>query len=269
MKKADIFSILLRNPKKIGVVIKVAIKRLPYCLGVTTLWPGTFLAYIPDRYYENSHKAVWQTGLSLFKKRSGFLRGNRMTNGGDLARFYFFNLMFEQMDKEHLTGDIAELGVYKGNSAVLLANYARKHDHRTVYLFDTFEGFSRRDFRGVDAGMDVQFNNTSLDKVKALVGNEQVEYVVGYFPDSAAAVPAGASFCLVHLDCDLYEPLKAGLEYFYPRLVPGGFLVLHDYSSLWWAGAEKAIDEFLADKPETVIPIPDKAGTVVIRKMII
>jgi O-methyltransferase len=61
--------------------------------------------------------------------------------------------------------------------------------------------------------------------------------------------------------------MKSGLEFFYPRLTPGGFLVLHDYSSLEWDGAEKAIDEFLADKPERVIPIPDKSGTVVLRKI--
>jgi len=30
---------------------------------------------------------------------------------------------------------------------------------------------------------------------------------------------------------------------------------------------EKAIDEFFADKPESVIPIPDRAGTAAIRKI--
>jgi O-methyltransferase len=64
-----------------------------------------------------------------------------------------------------------------------------------------------------------------------------------------------------------YKPFKAGLEFFYPRLVDGGFLVMHDYGSLWWDGTEKAIDEFFADKPESVIPIPDRAGTAAIRKI--
>jgi Macrocin-O-methyltransferase (TylF) len=70
----------------------------------------------------------------------------------------------------------------------------------------------------------------------------------------------------VHLDCDLYAPFAAGLRYFNPRLVEGGFLIMHDYSSLYWAGAEQAIDEFFADLPEKPIPIPDKSGTAVIRK---
>jgi hypothetical protein len=173
--------------------------------------------------------------------------------------------MLEQIDKEKLGGDLAELGVYKGNTAVLLANFARAR-HKTVYLFDTFQGFSRADMRGIDANRQDAFDDTSLEKVKSLVGDERTKYIAGHFPESAAAVTGDLSFCLVHLDCDLYAPMKAGLEYFYPRLVPGGFLVLHDYSSLDWDGAEKAVDEFLADKPERVIPIPDKSGTAVIRK---
>jgi hypothetical protein len=59
----------------------------------------------------------------------------------------------------------------------------------------------------------------------------------------------------------------SGLEYFYPRMVPGGFLIIHDYGSLTWEGAEKAVDTFFADKPESVIPIPDSSGSAVVRRM--
>jgi O-methyltransferase len=41
---------------------------------------------------------------------------------------------------------------------------------------------------------------------------------------------------------------------------------MHDYMSLSWEGPVKAIDQFFAGKPEFVVPIPDFAGTVVIRK---
>jgi len=60
--------------------------------------------------------------------------------------------------------------------------------------------------------------------------------------------------------------MASALDYFYPRLVPGGFLVAHDYSSLHWNGAEKAVDEFFLDKPECPLPMPDNAGSVAIRK---
>jgi len=77
----------------------------------------------------------------------------------------------------------------------------------------------------------------------------------------------GKKFSLVHLDCDLKKPTMAALEYFYPRIVKGGFLVMHDHSSYCWKGAEEAINEFFKDKPEWVIPVPDKSGSCVIRKI--
>ena len=259
---------MMRNRGGLARALKERISQAPFFLGISSVWPGTFLAYTPDRYFINAGKAVQRTGHSLFKDASGFLHHNRTNNAGDRTRFYLFNLLLEQIDKEELEGDLAELGVYKGNTAVILAKYARMR-HKTVYLFDTFKGFSTSDLRGIDSEKQGGFDDTSVAEVKSLVGNEQTKYIVGYFPDSATqTADDNASFCLVHLDCDLYSPMISGLEYFYPRIVPGGFLVLHDYSGLDWNGAERAIDEFLADKPERVIPIPDKSGTVIVRKVL-
>ena len=258
---------LIRNPKRWLPAVKGRLERLPYSLGITSPWPRSFMAYTPDRYSVNADKAVERTGSFLFKDVSSFLHGHQTNNAGDLTRFYLFNLIFEQIQKEGMNGDLAELGVYKGNTAVLLAKFARARE-KTVYLFDTFQGFSKDDLREIDADKPLAFQDTSLERVQSLVGFEKVKYVVGYFPESAAVIPADLSFCLVHLDCDLYAPMKSALEYFYPRLVPGGFLLLHDYSSLYWDGAEKAIDEFFAAKRERVVPIPDKSGTVVVRKVI-
>jgi hypothetical protein len=186
-------------------------------------------------------------------------------NATDMARFYFFCLAHDQIVKEGTEGDIAELGVYKGGTATLLATIARRLG-RTAYLLDTYEGFDAADLTGVDAGFSKGFTDTSLATVRALVGEENTRFVKGYFPQTASEIPEGSRFCLVHIDCDLYAPLRSALEYFYPRMAPGGYLIIHDYSSLHWGGAEKAVDEFFADKVEPPIPLPDCGGSVVIRK---
>lgn len=182
-----------------------------------------------------------------------------------MARFFFFCLVCDQIEKEGLKGDLAELGVYKGNTAILLATLARRIG-ATAYLLDTFGGFDASDLQGIDSDKRMEFEDTSLGAVRSLVGEANVRFVAGHFPASSGQIPADRRFCLVHLDCDLYAPFSAALAYFYPRLVPGGFLVMHDYLSLHWNGAEQAVDEFFADKPEAIIPIPDGAGTVVVRK---
>lgn len=167
--------------------------------------------------------------------------------------------------KEGVKGDLAELGTYQGNTATILATMARRMG-TTAWILDTFEGFNADDLKGIDAAHRMEFDDTSLEAVRALVGEDNTRYVKGHFPGSAAAMPDDLSFCLVHIDCDLYLPISHALNYFYPRLVPGGYLIVHDYASLAWDGAERAIDEFFADKPEPVMPLTDGCGSGVVRK---
>jgi hypothetical protein len=86
------------------------------------------------------------------------------------------------------------------------------------------------------------FSDTSLESVRSLVGEKNVSFIKGRFPGTANAIPDAERFCLVNLDCDLYAPFSAALQYIYPRLLPGGFLIMHDYSSLHSPLIEKAID---------------------------
>ncbi len=219
---------------------------------------------MPQRYLVNHARYAARGGLiRLPEDMRGFI--TEEVNKADMARFYFFCAALDQIAKEEVKGDFAELGVYKGHTASLLAAMARRLG-RTAYLLDTFTGFSNADRRGIDAEVPMGFADTSVDAVRALVGNENVEFVQGYFPATATQLPPDASFSLVHLDCDLYAPMASGLAYFYPRLVPGGYLIVHDYGSLHWPGTERAIDEFFATKSEAVIPLPDSAGSMVIRK---
>lgn len=225
-----------------------------------TAWP--YRADPPQRYWGTYQRYRQRGGLvDLEDDVRGFVSGG---NVGDMARFFFFSLAFDQIMKEGLSGDLAELGVYRGNTASLIARMARRLG-RTAFLLDTFEGFSESDFRGIDSHQKMQFTDTSLEGVSRLVGEENVRFIKGHFPGTASELP-DTSYCLVHIDCDLYAPILSALEYFYPRLVPGGYLIVHDYSSLAWDGAERAVDEFFSDKPESLIGLPDGAGSVAIRK---
>ena len=228
-------------------------------------WVGGDERQVPERFSVNHDRYLAQGGqLDIERLLAGFSAGNE-NNRGDLNRFYALALIYDQIVREKLYGDVAELGVYKGNTAVILADLARRIGS-TAYLLDTFAGFDPGDLQGVDANKRMEFDDTSLPQVQALVGTEGVRYVQGLFPGTAGQIPPDARFCLVHIDCDLYAPFKAALAFFYDQLVPGGFLVMHDYSSLHWDGAERAVDEFFSRRPESVVPVPDGSGTVVVRK---
>ena len=255
----------ITNPAKLRKAIYSRLRQMPYHFPISRFWPGTHLGYVPERYSDHYDEYIQGGGAFRHQSAAKFFKGNQVNNRGDLTRFYFLNMVRDQILKEGLRGDIAELGVYKGNTAFLLAELARKMN-TTAYLLDTFGGFSTNDLNGIDAEAGLHFTDTSLPAVQQLVGADHVRYIQGYFPESASQMRDDLSFCLVHIDCDLYAPFEAALRYFYPRLVRGGFLIMHDYANAYWKGAEKAVDEFLADKPERVTPIPDKSGSAVLRK---
>lgn len=89
----------------------------------------------------------------------------------------------------------------------------------------------------------------------------------GFFPETAAGLE-DEQFSLVMLDCDLYQSALAGLDFFYPRLVTGGYFFPHDYNSSESEHAiMRAVSEFLEDKPELLLEIPDQWGSAVFRKI--
>jgi O-methyltransferase len=79
------------------------------------------------------------------------------------------------------------------------------------------------------------FVNTSVDLVmKKMAHPAKVRIVQGYFPESLQDLDD--TFAFVSLDVDLYQPISAGLEWFYDRLSRGGYIFVHDYNNRRYRG---------------------------------
>jgi predicted O-methyltransferase YrrM len=142
-----------------------------------------------------------------------------------------------------IPGDMAELGVACGASAMMIASRA---PGRTLHLFDTFEGLPKPTRQDSARFKERQYRY-SLEEVQRYLKTEDIRFHRGLFPHTAAEL-SDVRFAFVHLDADLYESTKAGLEWFYPRLNKGAILICHDYDTS--AGVNRAFEEFFADKPE-------------------
>ncbi len=182
----------------------------------------------------------------------------------DKVRLYNFWFQIERLKRESIPGAFAELGVYQGETAHWLHVMDPR---RTLHLFDTFTGFDARDLSHENTRRKEYqpgfFSDTQLTQVQKRLGNSShIHFHVGYFPESAAELPE-QQYALVHLDADLYAPTLAALAYFYPRLSPGGVLIVHDYNHIW-EGVPRAVNEFAQSIPETLIEIPDRQGSVMI-----
>ncbi|MBX3736821.1 MAG: class I SAM-dependent methyltransferase [Candidatus Didemnitutus sp.] len=153
-----------------------------------------------------------------------------------------------------LPGACAEVGVYRGGSAKFIA--AAKGD-APLHLFDTFGGMPAVNPATDGAFYAGQFDRTSLAFVQRyLAGYAGVHFHPGFFPESARPLEAEPmSFKFVHLDVDIRASTLAALEWFYPRMVPGGVILTHDYNDVTVPGTKSAFDAFFTDKPETVVPL--------------
>ncbi|WP_142692629.1 TylF/MycF/NovP-related O-methyltransferase [Campylobacter troglodytis] len=141
------------------------------------------------------------------------------------ARVDFIRSLSIHFQKYRIKGSVAELGVFQGD----FARFINKFFSSKCYLIDTFSGFDDRDVQkeGQEGCVDFiegEFTNTSIDLVRSKLSRpERVQFIKGYFPqDVLGKIPNEEQFCFVNLDMDLKEPILAGLEYFYPRLVGGG-----------------------------------------------
>jgi O-methyltransferase len=149
-----------------------------------------------------------------------------------------------------LPGAMAEVGVFQGASAKLLCEAKGENE---LHLFDTFGGLPQSSSADKGVQREKQYL-CSLESVREYLKEyKNVFFYQGLFPDSAKTLPE-RQFSFVHLDVDLYESTLAGLQYFFPRLIPGGVILSHDYSIL--AGVRKAFDDFLHDKTERPVQLP-------------
>ncbi|MEP7158166.1 MAG: TylF/MycF/NovP-related O-methyltransferase [Chloroflexota bacterium] len=185
---------------------------------------------------------------------------------GDYVRLAALEMCAREITERSIVGAVAEVGVYRGEFASYInAAFAE----RTLYLFDTFEGFDKsqetreREERKLTHRRD--FSDTGVDRVLARMPHpSRCVIKKGFFPDTAVGIEEPFSF--VSLDADLYEPTATGLRFFYQRLSPGGYIFVNDYNNANYPGARMAVEEFANETGVRYVPLPDRYGSVVLSR---
>ena len=194
----------------------------------------------------------------------GQLRDTRLTGlerENDYVRMGTLELLCRRL--ADVPGAAAELGVYRGKFARCLN---RLLPDRTLYLFDSFQGFDNA--AGAGEAIQAAHEKTTAEQVLAVMPNpERVVLKPGFFPESLDGLEE--TFCFVSLDVDFEPATLAGLRYFWPRLSNGGYLMLHDWGNPCLPGPGKALERYEAEVGERLpaVPIPDLNGTLVLCRL--
>jgi hypothetical protein len=169
-------------------------------------------------------------------------------------------------------GDYLELGSHRGFSLRVIHRFM--DSSRTLYSLDTFEGFDERDIvverTKYDAAWTAgSFAPTSVERVARYVGDgvwpPNLKIVKGWFPEAFKGLEE-IRWRFVHIDFDLYQPIKSALETLWKPLLPGGIVMVHDYGCYGFPAARTAVDEFCHSVGQLPVELNDRWSTAVVRK---
>jgi len=181
-------------------------------------------------------------------------------------------------------GMVIEAGCALGGSAIVLAGV--KPSGTTLELYDTFEGIpapgpedgtdvhARYDTIQSGASLGIQgdeyygYNEDLLGTVEVAfdrlgfpTSQNNVSFVVGDIRQTMKA--DGPPVAFAHIDVDWFASTQAALDALWPRLLPGGVIVVDDYGD--WSGCRTAVDAFLTEN-ETARLQPTGLGSVMIER---
>jgi hypothetical protein len=197
----------------------------------------------------------------------GFLGGSDWGKSRDMVIHATLELLRREIMDWDVDGAVAEVGVSVGRVAVTLN---RLFPERMIYLFDTFSGFDPRDL-AVEAArgrssVPYPVRQATVAQVRSRLPHpEKAKFRVGWFPESAVGCE-DESFCLVNVDVGLYQPTLAAMQWFYPRLSDGGYLLVNDYNNAHCAGVREAVHQFGRETGAAYTVLPDYGAHAVIAK---
>jgi O-methyltransferase len=187
-----------------------------------------------------------------------------MTN---VERLYGLYEAVRYVARRSIAGDIVECGVWRGGSMMLAAHTLQREDDtaRRLWLYDTFAGMSEPTDADVQATTGVparrRWKPSATGNTEWCYASEQtvrenmlstgypgerIKIVTGQVEET---IPARAPerIALLRLDTDWYESTRHELQHLWPRVEPGGVLIIDDYG--WWQGARRAVDEYFSARP--------------------
>lgn len=160
------------------------------------------------------------------------------------------------VNKCHLSGDIVECGVWNGGSAAMMGRASLEApldlEPRRLWLFDSFQGLPPPGEHDGDFEKQSYFpgwNKGNVKMVQEVLGkigypSDKLTIVPGWFDETIVREPI-EEIVILHIDADWYQSVRTVLELLYPRVVPGGYVVLDDYGL--WPGCERAVLDYFSE----------------------
>lgn len=200
----------------------------------------TDMIYGADRRIVRRGKTVQFDKKKRFQGRDWPVVGHSMAG---IKRLQNVAHLTDRVIAEDIPGEFIETGVWRGGASAMVRGVLkfRGIEDRKVYLADSFEGLPppNEDDFPADKGSRYHTRGRLAVGVEAVkktfrsydLLDEQVEFVVGWFKDTLPELDV-PQFALIRLDGDMYESTIQAISALYPKLAPGGFVIVDDYGGI-------------------------------------
>lgn len=244
---------------------------IPYIKFIRKPW--NFYLLQKDKFNYATDKLYTEVNTD-FKKDPRFASAYRWAEklGGPLLpktgmewRIYLLCWAADQV--RHLPGDFVACGVFSGFCDRAIMEYIDfGKTGKKYYLMDTFQGLDPR----YSSDFEIKRNHTMgyaeaqnlYDQVKETFRDFNVRIVRGAIPDTLPEADTD-QICFLSIDMNAVVPEVAAIEYFWPKLVPGGIIIFDDYGFPTCEAQKAGHDAFARSVGHTIFTSPTGQGILI------
>lgn len=227
---------------------------------------GTIIIDGMDTWWQRGRYAIGVNALSVVFPRQARLYW-KYRDFTMMDRLAFFENLSLCKEARGLDGDIVECGTWRGGMSAAMAEILRDGAARkTSVLFDSYEGLpppgpsdgAKAFTWAQDTASPRYFDNCTASEADArramsLSGVEGYRIFPGWFEETLHKYASeNPRIAVLRLDGDWYESTMTCLQNLFPRVVPGGVVIIDDYG--YWEGCTRAVHDYLSReaRPEAV-----------------
>lgn len=157
-------------------------------------------------------------------------------------------------------GDFVELGCYKGDTSLMLAEVLKKEQDVTcgkpvkkLWIYDSFEGLPEKN-RADESALGVNFKSGELFvtrrevKERFLRSGLPVPIIKKAWFSELVDKDLPSRIAFAFLDGDFYESIRDSLNLIEEKVGEGSILVIHDYNNPALPGVRMAVDKWMENK---------------------
>ena len=149
-------------------------------------------------------------------------------------------------------GDFVEMGCYKGDTSLLLAEILEGSDKK-LWIYDSFEGLPEKSVAD-ESVLGTLFQKGALEvskrevKARFLRAGLRVPVIKKAWFNELSKDDLPEKIAFSFLDSVFYESIKESLKLVEDKMASSAVIMVHDYNNPALPGVKKAVDEWMSGK---------------------